>query len=202
MEQTRARARTLPWDWHPGTIPDNVVLDESAYVETSFSFLAFRSAAPVGARFGRGAAAYKSTMFDVGPRGVVSVGDFALVHGARVICDRLIEIGDHVLISWNVVIMDTYRASLDPLERRRAILSATRGESEARPVRIGSNVWLGFDVCVLPGVSIGEGAIVGARSAVFDDVPAYTVVAGNPARVIRRLDPPASPTAANRRSGP
>ena len=204
MQPTGATSRTLPWDWHPGTIPDNVVIDESAYLETSFSFLAYRSAAPIGARFGRGAAAYKSTMFDVGPRGVVSVGDFSLVHGARIICDRSIEIGSHALISWNVVLMDTYRASPDPLERRRAILDAARdhaprGESEARPVRLGSNVWIGFDVCVMPGVKIGDGAIVGARSAVFDDVPAYTVVAGNPARVIRRLDPPA-PAPANQGS--
>ena len=56
-------------------------------------------------------------------------------------------------------------------------------------MRVGNNVWLGFDACVMPGVTIGEGAIVGARSVVFDDVPAYAVAAGNPARVIRRLDP-------------
>jgi acetyltransferase-like isoleucine patch superfamily enzyme len=49
--------------------------------------------------------------------------------------------------------------------------------------------WIGFDVCVLPGVTIGEGAIVGARSVVAGDVPPYTVVAGNPARVVRRLSP-------------
>jgi acetyltransferase-like isoleucine patch superfamily enzyme len=56
---------------------------------------------------------------------------------------------------------------------------------EPRPVRIGSNAWIGFEACLLPGVAVGEGAIVGARSVVAEDVPAYTVVAGNPARVIR-----------------
>jgi acetyltransferase-like isoleucine patch superfamily enzyme len=50
-------------------------------------------------------------------------------------------------------------------------------------------VWIGFDACVLPGVAIGDDAIVGARSVVADDVPAGAVVAGNPARVIRRANP-------------
>jgi acetyltransferase-like isoleucine patch superfamily enzyme len=48
-------------------------------------------------------------------------------------------------------------------------------------------VWIGFDACVLPGVTVGEGAVVGAKSVVSQDVPPFTVVGGNPARVIRRL---------------
>ena len=61
-------------------------------------------------------------------------------------------------------------------------------ETSAKPITVHSNVWIGFDSCVLPGVRIGEGAVVGARSVVTQDVPPYTVVAGNPARVVRRLD--------------
>ena len=60
----------------------------------------------------------------------------------------------------------------------------------ARPVRIGSDVWIGFDCCILPGVTIGNGSIVGARSVVCEDVEPYTIVAGNPARVVRRLNKP------------
>jgi len=188
-------ARRLPWDWYQGVIPENVVMDETAYVETSFSFFLYRSEEPVGARIGRGASTYLGTMFDVGPRGRVSLGDYALVHGARIICDAEVEIGDYALISWNVVLMDTYRAPLEPAERRRELeLVPTRrprcfdAHGPARPVRIGQNVWIGFDACVLPGVTIGEGAIVGARSVVFEDVAPYTAVAGNPARVIRKLN--------------
>ena len=191
-----ARARTLPWDWHPGVIPENVILGDTAYVETTYSFLLYRSEAPVGVQLGRGASIYKSTMLDVGPTGRVSLGAYALVHGARIICDAEIEIGDYALISWNVVLMDTYRMPTDAGERRRELEQVTlrsprllRAEVPARPVRIGDNVWIGFDSCVLPGVSIGEGSVVGARSVVTQDVPPYTVVAGNPARVIRRLDP-------------
>jgi acetyltransferase-like isoleucine patch superfamily enzyme len=68
-------------------------------------------------------------------------------------------------------------------------------EGPARPVTIGRNVWIGFDACVLPGVTIGEGAIVGARSVVAADVEPFTIVAGNPARVVRKL------TAEERRHG-
>ena len=55
------------------------------------------------------------------------------------------------------------------------------------PVQIENRAWLGFNVSVLPGVIIGEGAIVGACSLVTKSVPAWTIVAGNPARVLREL---------------
>ena len=189
--------RTLPWDWYGGRIPDNAVVDATAYIETSFSFYCFRSRLPRGAEIGRGASTYLGTMFDVGPQGHVKLGDYALVHGARIICDSEILIGDYALISWNVVLMDTYRLPLNLPDRRRELERLpTRqprvpdAEVPARPIHIQRNVWIGFDACVLPGVTIGEGSVVGARAVVASDVPAYAVVAGNPARVIRYLEPP------------
>lgn len=186
---------TLPWDWYPGAIPDNAVIDEAAYIETSFSFYLYRSRAPVGIRLGKGASTYLGTMFDIGSQGQVSLGDYALVHGARIVCDAEIKIGDYALISWNVVLMDTYRVPFNPIERRRKLerlpkreLRRIETDEPARPIHIESNVWIGFDACVLPGVTIGEGSIVGARSVVTTDVAPYTIVAGNPARFIRRLD--------------
>jgi acetyltransferase-like isoleucine patch superfamily enzyme len=187
--------RRLSWDWHPGTIPENVVWDETAYIETTYSFLRFRSELAAGARIGRGASIYKSTMLDVGPAGKVTIGDFALVHGARIICDASVTVGEYALISWNVVLMDSYRVPIDPTARRRFLELAglqsapASGEIVARPINIHRNVWIGFEACVLPGVTIGEGAIVGARSVVADNVAPYTIVAGNPARLIRQLDP-------------
>src|SRR5262245_25232643 len=176
-------ARTLPWDWYPGTVPENVAVDETAYVETTFSFHLFRSRRPDGVRIGRGASTYLGAMFDVGPHGRVSLGDYALVHGARIVCDAEVTVGDYALISWNVVLMDTYRLPFDPAARRD-VLRRVPGLSPrvlaadvpARPVRVGPNVWIGFDACVLPGVTIGAGSVVGARSVVTADVPPYTVV--------------------------
>lgn len=51
---------------------------------------------------------------------------------------------------------------------------------------IGNDVWVGYDALILPGVTIGDGAVVGARAVVTRDVPPYAVVAGNPARIVRR----------------
>jgi acetyltransferase-like isoleucine patch superfamily enzyme len=186
--------RTLPWDWYPGSIPENVMIDETAFVETSFSFHCYRSRLPQGVQIGRGASTYLGTMFDVGPKGRVRIGNYALLHGARIICDAEVEIGDYALISWNVILMDSYRVPIDVLGRRRALERAadrsTRfldGETAAQAVHVEPNVWLAFGVCVLPGVRIGRGSIVGAQSVVCEDVPPYCVAAGNPARVVRRL---------------
>ena len=55
------------------------------------------------------------------------------------------------------------------------------------PVIIGKNVWLGDKVTVLPGVTIGDGVVVGANSVVTKDIPAYSVACGNPAKVIKTL---------------
>lgn len=63
------------------------------------------------------------------------------------------------------------------------------GLEYARPIRVGSNVWIGAQTCVLPGVSIGEGCVIGAGSVVTRDIPAFSVAVGNPCRVIRTLSP-------------
>jgi acetyltransferase-like isoleucine patch superfamily enzyme len=186
--------RTLSWDWFGGRVPENVFLDEDTYVETTFSFYLYRSKRERGVEIRRGASTYLGTMFDVGPQGRVTLGEYALVHGARIICDSEVFIGDYALISWNVVLMDTHRLSTNSAERRRELENLAAREDRvlssqvaARPIHIERNVWIGFDACILPGVRIGEGSIVGARSVVTQDVPPFTIVAGNPARIIREL---------------
>ncbi len=188
-------SRTLAWDWYKGMIPENVSLGTNAFLETTYSFYLYRSRLREGLRIGDNATVYMGTMFDVGPRGRVSLGQYALVHGAWIICDAAVEIGDYALISWNVVLMDSYRLSANPATRRRELRRLSAGalrrpavETPARPIRVGRNVWIGFECCVLPGVSIGEGSVVGARSVVVEDVAPYTIVAGNPARVIRPIE--------------
>jgi acetyltransferase-like isoleucine patch superfamily enzyme len=188
--------RSIPGDWHPGTIPSNVIVDPTVYIETSYSFDRFRSTMPQAVRLGRGVSVYQGTMFDLGPLARVDIADFALLNGVRIVCEKSIRIGEHALISWNVVLMDTYQASTDPLRRRAALDQmdphANRAPQSdghtAAPIEIGPNVWLGFDVCVLPGVTIGRGSIVGARSVVFSDIPPYSIAVGNPARVIRSIE--------------
>lgn len=100
-----------------------------------------------------------------------------------------VMIGDHVLIASRVFISDHNHGSYHGQDAESApcIPPASRPLS-SRPVRIGNNVWLGEQVCILPGVSIGDGAIVGASSVVTRDVPANSIAVGNPARVIRKFD--------------
>jgi acetyltransferase-like isoleucine patch superfamily enzyme len=188
--------RRLDWDWYPGTIPENANIHETAFIETTFSFYFYRSRQPIGVSYGQGASSYLGTMFDVGPRGCVTIGDYSLVHGARIICDSEIVIGEYTLISWNVVLMDTYRLPISEAERREELASIPircpripASLTAPKPISIGRNVWIGFDSCVLPGVTIGEGSVVGAKSVVTENVPPFTVVAGNPARFIRNLNP-------------
>jgi acetyltransferase-like isoleucine patch superfamily enzyme len=192
--------RTLPWDWYPGRVPENVTVHDDAYLETSYSFQLFRSRLPEAVAIGRGASIYLGVMFDLGEEARVKIGDFVLMNGARLICDREITIGDYSLISWNVVLMDTHRVPLDVALRRRALEQAGASSPrrvasfvEAHPIRIGVNAWIGFDCCILPGVTIGDGAVIGARSVVTANVPAFSVAVGNPARVIRQLEPCALP---------
>lgn len=189
-----ASDRTLPWDWFPGKVPPNVTVAETAFVETTFSFLLFRSQRADAVSVGHGASTYLGTMFDVGRDGRVELGEYALVHGARIICEAEITIEDYALISWNVVLMDSYRVPFDPDARRAMIRQVPDsdprgigGPLPGQPIRIGRAAWIGFDSCVLPGVTVGEGAVVGARSVVTADVAPFTIVAGNPARLVRRL---------------
>ena len=189
--------RSLPWDWYGGTVPENVELAPGAYVETTYAFQEMRSRAPRAVQLGRGAQVYLAVMFDMGPDARVTFGDYASMTGGRLICDAAITVGAYTLISWNVVIMDTYRLPLDPKLRRQVLQAVGRSlervmahpDAPVRPVSIGENVWIGFDACVLPGVTIGRGSIVGAKSVVVEDVEPFTLVAGNPARVLRRIDP-------------
>jgi acetyltransferase-like isoleucine patch superfamily enzyme len=190
-----ASGRQIPGDWHPGCVPENVEIHAEAYVESSYSFLLCRSGAQPAVEIGRGASVYSGNMFDLGPEARVQIGEFAMLNGVRLISDTEVEIGAYALISWNVVLMDTYRVPLDPC-RRRGVLEQTPVQrsrqlfcrTPARPIRIGRNTWIGFDSCVLPGITIGAGSIVGARSVVTEDVPPFTVVAGNPARIVRQLE--------------
>jgi len=91
--------RTLPWDWYPGRVPENVLVAPEAYLETTYSFQLFRSVAADAVRIGHGSSIYLGVMFDVGRHGRVSIGDFTLINGARIICDAEVSIGDYCLIS-------------------------------------------------------------------------------------------------------
>lgn len=110
-----------------------------------------------------------------------------------------IETGENFFMNMNCVILDGAKVTFGdnvfvapgcgfytaghPLdaERRNA------GLEYALPIRIGNNVWIGAQVCVLPGVTIGDNSVIGAGSVVTKDIPSGVLAAGNPCRVIRPI---------------
>lgn len=125
--------------------------------------------------------------------GSISVGHHSFVGlGSRLWSSKRIHIGNYVLISHLVDIHDGNSHSLDWRERRAEINARLeRGDdspptnANSAPVIIEDDVWIGFKSTILKGVTIGRGAVVAAGSVVTKDVPPFTLVAGNPAKVVR-----------------
>lgn len=111
----------------------------------------------------------------------VNIGDHS-----HISCINGITIKDNVRMGRKVFITDnahgaSERSLLDMRPNIRPLYS--KG-----PITIEENVWIGEMVCIMPGITIGRGSIVGANAVVTHDVPPYTLVAGNPARVIKQID--------------
>lgn len=108
------------------------------------------------------------------------------VHIAAV---RSVTIGDDTLIASRVFISDHNHGDLDgPAIANGPNVPPARRPLAVRPVDIGARVWIGEGALILPGVTIGDGAIVAGGAVVTRDVPAGAVVAGNPARITRLFD--------------
>ena len=131
----------------------------------------------------------------IAPGGRLTLGNHCYVGpGSRIWAQQLIEIGNRVLIAHLVDIHDTNAHSLNSdLRRQDPINLFERNQPidfdkvRSRPVTIEDDVWIGFKSSILKGVHIGKGAVIGACSVVRTDVAPYTLVAGNPAVVVRTL---------------
>ncbi|MBR1474906.1 MAG: sugar O-acetyltransferase [Muribaculaceae bacterium] len=111
-----------------------------------------------------------------------------------------IEVGENFFANFNLVILDEARVTFGdnvfiapncafytaghPLD----VAQRNAGLEYSLPIRVGNNVWIGGNVCVMPGVTIGDNTVIGAGSVVVHDIPAGVLAAGNPCRVIRHLD--------------
>lgn len=89
-----------------------------------------------------------------------------------------VVIGDHVMFGPNVLLS----TATHPIEA-----SARLTTEYGKPIHIGHHVWLGGNVCVLPGVTIGDNCVIGAGSVVNKDIPANSVAVGNPCKVIKQI---------------
>ena len=129
--------------------------------------------------------------------GKISVGDhFYIGSGTCIQSKERIAIGNQVIISNNVLIVDNNNHPVLPEERRELSLCKDYIKDEkwtwkyaaSKPVVIEDNVWIGKNAVIMKGVTIGIGAIVALGAVVTHDVPPYTIVAGNPAKIVKKLE--------------
>jgi len=132
-------------------------------------------------RIGRGVMLHGPSSF-VAVDGI-TIGDWVYIGpGARFSGSGGLTIGSNVAIGPDVTILTSnHRIDGDPW-------IPFGPDVDRKPVRIGDHVWIASRVVILPGVTVGEGAVVGAGAVVTRDVPEGAIVAGNPAREIRRRD--------------
>ena len=116
----------------------------------------------------------------------LQIGDGTSMSGLCVLsAAQSVRIGREVLFARNVYVSDHNHAFGDPT---RSVIE--QGLADPRPVEIGDGAWLGENVVVCPGVTIGRGAVVGANAVVLKSIPDFAVAVGVPARVVRTYAPP------------
>ena len=180
---------------HPAIRCGNSILDKSFGVE-------FRTPRDsVCVEIGDKCILKNKIIFETGS-GFVKIGDGCFIGGSRIISASSVEVGNWVTMAWGITIYDHDSHSLDYLERvkdqEQQLLDWGSGNFirnknwsvvNKKSISIGDYVWIGFDAVILKGVTVGAGAVIGARSVVTKDVEPWTVVAGNPARTVKRLTP-------------
>ena len=132
--------------------------------------------------------------------GTITIGNRTFIGGGQFICIDKMEIGSDVLISWGCTFIDNDAHSLNWDYRRNDVLDWKKGIEENKlgayknwtdikhaPIVIKDKAWIGFNCIIMKGVTIGEGAIIGAGSVVRKDVPDYSVAFGNPAIVVKKV---------------
>ena len=138
----------------------------------------------------------RGELLTFGHGGNIKIGDYCYVgEQSRIWSALSIDIGNRVMIAHNVNIFDNLTHPIGAKARheqfKKIILAGQPSQidlTEASVV-ISDDAWIGCLSVILKGVTIGEGAIVGAGSVVTNDIPPWTIVAGNPARIIREIPP-------------
>lgn len=99
-----------------------------------------------------------------------------------------ITIGNNVLMASKIYISDHNHGSYDEISSDHPMSVPLNRKAICKPVVIEDNVWIGESVCILPGVTIGSGSVIGALSVVTKSIPPYCIAAGSPAKIIKNYD--------------
>ncbi len=171
--------------WYEPLFRSQCTVVGEQFVMEQLPYLVGRGEIRIGDRVqfsGKPSFAFCSRYVD-GPRLIIG-DDCFLGHNTAITVAREVTIGNHCLIAGNVRISDFDGHPVNAMRRR----GGQPADPEAvHPVRIGNDVWIGHSAMILKGVQVGDRSIIGARAVVTRDVPADSIVAGNPANVIRSL---------------
>ena len=182
------------------TAKENLQIDSSSHLSNSFSIRQDVPSVEQRLIIGKDCIIGGQFIFE-SSEGKITIGNHSFIGSSTFISRSSITIGNNVTIAWGSTIYDHDSHSLDYMERRKDIddeLADLRSKQNmiahknwdvvnSKPIKICDDAWIGMNCIILKGVTIGEGAIVGAGSVVTKDVPAWTVVAGNPAKVVKTL---------------
>lgn len=181
----------------------NISVGSNPHIINAFCLRAEKPEALI--KIGRDFTAYGRCRITAWGRGRITIGDCCSFGSRTMIdCRERVEIGNHVLVSWDVSIADYEAHPLDPEERawemehsqamlwpqfaiKRKAHKPYEPVFKAKPIVIEDKVWIGARAMILKGVRIGYGSIVAAGAVVTRDVPPYSIAAGNPAVVVKTL---------------
>ncbi|BET67563.1 hypothetical protein ASA1KI_24810 [Opitutales bacterium ASA1] len=167
----------LEHDWFPRPLPPCASVGERSWIYSSFAFVHCAPLERGAVRIGADTGVYNGTFFDLAPGAHVEIGDFCTLVGAIVRTSGLVSIGDYTFIAHEVVFADDAHAAPPRADEP----APTR---EARPILLGPNCWIGMGAILLGGTELGEGCVVGAGAVVDFAAPPFSIVAGNPARIV------------------
>ncbi|MBX2966884.1 MAG: acyltransferase [Cyclobacteriaceae bacterium] len=115
------------------------------------------------------------------PQAELIIGANSRINGAYIHAQKYIRIGENCVIASGVNIMDSNGHSLISLNR-------TKGRDQSIPIKIGANVWIGLNAIILKGTTIGNNCVISAGSVVKGEFPENSLIVGNPAKAIKRLN--------------
>lgn len=135
--------------------------------------------------YGRGLTVGYGCRFETGDGGTITFGeDCRLNDRVHIVAHKSVTIGNNVLMASNIFITDTSHGSYNDDPSSPDIPPKDR-QLSTEPTRIGNNVWIGEGACIMPGVTLGDGCIVGANAVVTKSFPANTIIAGVPAKALK-----------------
>lgn len=194
------RATTNPWILYK----DYISIHPSVIIDPAANIKFFNPPVPpeICLEIGEGSHVF-STFNMLRPQSKIKIGKNCQIGAVNFVCAESIEVGNDVIMAWGITFTDSNHHSLywderqydvkrcreDYLTTNRIDLARTHDWSKVNinKIKICNKAWIGFNSIILKGVTIGEGAIIGAGSVVVDNVPSWVIGNGNPFKIRKEI---------------